>query len=377
MYKTFDHNNKNDTTKEPMFFGATPNIARYDIQKYPVFEKLITKHLGFFWRPEEINLMKDAKDFKELSDHEKHIFLSNLKYQTLLDSIQGRSPNVALLPVVSLPELETLIETWSFSETIHSRSYTYIIRNIVNNSDEVFRSILENDSIINRAKSVSKYYDEFIEYSQWYSLLGYGTHIVNGNKVEILEKVLKTKFIRMIYSINILEGIRFYVSFACSWAFAELKKMEGNAKIISFICRDENIHLGITQNIIKYLKTGDDPYMAELINDMEDEIIQMYQDAVEQEKAWAEYLFKDGSIIGLNEKILNSYVEFIANKRMRSIGLTQIFNQPSNPLPWTDNWIRSKGKQVAPQETEIESYVIGAIDNDLDKLSKGLNNFVL
>jgi ribonucleoside-diphosphate reductase beta chain len=362
----FSHK-KVDFTTQPMFFGEEPNVARYDVQKYSAFEKLTDQQLSFFWRPDEFDLMKDARDFKKLEPHEKFIFLSNLKYQILLDSVQGRSPNIALLPFVSIPELEVCIETWSFFETIHSRSYTHIIRNIMSDPSDVFDVILDDEKILARASSVTQYYNDFIKYGKWYELLGAGTHTINGEKLEISTKELKRKLYLTLMSVYILEGIRFYVSFACSFAFAELDKMEGNAKIISFIARDEALHLGITTNILRnYINDKEnDKEMSAVVKECEEEVYQMFADAVQEEKDWAKYLFKDGSIIGLNDQLLCSYVEYMANKRMRSLGLKGPYDQPNNPLSWTQYWLSSKEKQVAPQETEIESYLIGAIENDI------------
>jgi ribonucleoside-diphosphate reductase beta chain len=365
-----------DMLSQPMFFGSTPNTARYDIQKYPIFEKQIDKMLGYFWRPQEVDLTQDSKDFKGLTDHERHIFLSNLQRQILLDSVQGRSPNMAMLPHVSLPELETLIETWSFFETIHSRSYTYIIQNVYPNPTEVFDSIMTNEHIVNDATEITKYYDSFIEYGTWYNLLGEGTHVVNGSEVEINEYELKTRLYKMLVSVNILEGDRFYVSFACSWAFAQQQnKMEGNAKIIKFICRDENLHLATTQTMLKNL-VKEDPTYAKIAEECNDEIIQMYTDAVDQEKSWAAYLFKDGSLLGLNEQLLCDYVEYIANRRLRAIGLPQQYKQPNDPLSWTKHWINSDSVQVAPQETEITSYTVGEIKQDVET-GETFKDFVL
>lgn len=354
-----------DFTKQFMFFGEQPNVSRYDVQRYPVFEKLIEKHHGFFWTPQEVDLNKDAIDFKNLSDHEKHIFMANLKYQTLLDSVQGRAPNLALLPFVSVPELETLIETWSFSETMHSRAYTHILRNILSNPSVAFDDIVRNSDIMERAESVTSYYDDLITYGGIYNALGEGTHKVHGTKVEITLRELKRKLVRCVASINILEGVRFYVSFACSFAFAENDVMEGNAKEITLIARDENLHLAITQNIIKKWSSGqDDPEMQELFEEEKEGITAMYDDAVAQEKSWAAYLFKDGSMMGLNDRILNEYVEYIAGKRMRAIGINNDYSK-RNPLSWTDKYLISSDNQVAPQETEITSYIVGGISHDI------------
>ena len=361
--------NRNDVdfTKQFMFFGEQPNVARYDVQRFPIFETLIEKHLGFFWKPDEVDLNKDSIDFKRLSDHEKHIFMENLKYQTLLDSVQGRAPNLALLPYVSIPELETLIETWSFSETIHSRSYTHILRNILSNPSIAFDDIIRNTNIMKRANAVTKYYDEFMQYAQLYDIYGEGATVeLNGKKVKLRDRERKRLLLRCIASINILEGARFYVSFACSFAFAENDLMEGNAKIIGLIARDENLHLAITQNILKKWSSGqDDPVMQELFHEELGNIEQMYLDAVEQEKEWSAYLFKDGSMMGLNDRILNEYVEYIAGKRMRAIGIKNDFSK-KNPLSWTDKYLNSSDNQVAPQETEITSYIVGGVEHDID-----------
>lgn len=376
-YTTFSKN-KNNQLLEPMFFGQNVNVARYDQQKHEVFEKLIEKQLSFFWRPEEIDVSKDAIDYRNLPEHEKHIFISNLKYQTLLDSVQGRGPNIAFLPIVSIPELETWVETWSFSETIHSRSYTHIIRNIVNDPSIVFEDIVDNVSIQKRAKAVSKYYDDLILESQLYQLHGEGIWYKQNEETGELEtskenktgwkqitlRGLKKKLYLCIQSVNALEAIRFYVSFACSFAFAERKLMEGNAKIIKFIARDEALHLVGTQWMINLMNSGkDDPEMKEIAEECKQESIQLFLDVVEQEKDWAKYLFQDGSMIGLNYDILVGYLEFITNERMDAIGLGKPFpNRTSNPLPWMNNWLYSDNVQVAPQEVEVSSYLVGQIN---------------
>ncbi len=339
-----------------MFFGDNVNVARYDQQRYPIFEALIEKQLSFFWRPEEVDVSQDRSDYRNLPEHEKHIFISNLKYQTLLDSIQGRSPNVAFLPLVSIPELETWIETWSFSETIHSRSYTHIIRNIVNDPAEIFDNIVNNENIIERAGDISKYYDDLIQ-----SSLNY----IRGDRSGLRE--IKKKLYLCMMSVNILEAIRFYVSFACSFAFAERRLMEGNAKIIRLIARDEALHLTGTQHILNIMQSGqDDPEFAEIAKECEAECIEMFRHAAEQEKNWAKYLFKDGSMIGLNYDILSQYVEYITNLRMNAVGLKPIFDGKSqNPIPWINAWLVSDNVQVAPQEVEVSSYLVGQIDSEV------------
>ncbi|MEE2023627.1 MULTISPECIES: class Ia ribonucleoside-diphosphate reductase subunit beta [Alkalimonas] len=365
-YTTFNRE-INDQMKEPMFFGNPVNVSRYDQQKYPIFEKLIEKQLSFFWRPEEVDVSKDRIDFQNLPEHEKHIFLSNLKYQTLLDSVQGRSPNVALLPLVSLPELETWIETWAFSETIHSRSYTHIVRNISSEPHKVFDDIMLNQNIMERAEDVTRYYDDLIESFSLYNLCGSGTHNVNGVSKSVSLRDLKKKLYLCLMSVNVLEAIRFYVSFACSFAFAERELMEGNAKIIKLIARDEALHLTGTQHMLNIIAAGeDDPEMGEIAKECEQDAIAIFKKAAEQEKAWAAYLFKDGSMIGLNKDILCQYVEYITNNRMQAIGLKPIYSTNQNPIPWINAWLVSDNVQVAPQEAEISSYLVGQIDNQVD-----------
>ena len=366
-YSTFCQT-QNDQLKEPMFFGQSVNVARYDQQKHEVFERLIEKQLSFFWRPEEVDVSHDRIDYQALPPHEQHIFISNLKYQTLLDSIQGRSPNVALLPLVSIPELETWIETWAFSETIHSRSYTHIIRNIVNNPGQVFDDIITNEQILKRAGSISHYYDDLIESTALYNLHGEGTHTVAGREVTITLRGLKKKLYLCLMSVNALEAIRFYVSFACSFAFAERELMEGNAKIIKMIARDEALHLTGTQHMLNLMRTGqDDPEMAEIAAECEQACFEIFKEAAIQEKEWAEYLFQDGSMIGLNKDILCQYVEYITNLRMSAVGLQPAFaGTKQNPIPWINTWLSSDNVQVAPQEVEVSSYLVGQIDSEVN-----------
>ena len=365
-YSTFSKQ-ANNPLQEPMFFGQTVNVARFDQQKHEIFEKLIEKQLSFFWRPEEVDVSRDRIDYQALPAHEQHIFLSNLKYQTLLDSIQGRSPNVALLPLVSLPELETWIETWAFSETIHSRSYTHIIRNLVKDPALVFDDIVVNQEIIKRADDIASYYDELIAATQLWQQFGEGEHLLNGKTVQVSLYELKKKLYLCLMSVNALEAIRFYVSFACSFAFAERELMEGNAKIIKLIARDEALHLTGTQHMLNLLQSGkDDPQMAQIAAECRDESQALFLRAAEQEKEWAEYLFKDGSMIGLNRDILCQYVEFITNVRMQAVGLTPPFADKPNPLPWINAWLSSDNVQVAPQEVEVSSYLVGQIDSEMN-----------
>jgi len=355
--KTVFNREKVDFTKSHMFFGPDQNTQRYDVFKFPVFDKLNQTMLGYFWRPEEVSLQKDRSDYANFRPEQKHIFTANLKYQTLLDSVQGRGPCLAFLPHVSIPELEGCIVTWDFFETIHSRSYTHIMKNVYADPTEVLDTILDDDKIIERAISVTKNYDAFTEAADNHIHLKKGT----------MRDVKKKLFLAMM-NVNILEGLRFYVSFACTFAFGELKLMEGSAKIISLIARDESQHLALSLHILKnWMRGEDDKEFASIAKECEAEVYEMWKTCVEEEKAWAHHLMKDGSIIGLNERLLGSYVEFIANKRLKALGYKPIFDTPTsqNPLPWTQHWLSSSGLQVAPQETEVESYIVGGIKQDV------------
>ena len=357
-----------DVKKQPMFFGKPLGIQRYDSYKYPIFEKLTQQQLSYFWRPEEVSLQKDRSDYQLLRPEQKHIFTSNLKYQIMLDSVQGRGPGMAFMPYCSLPELEACMNVWEFMEMIHSRSYTYIIKNVYPNTNEVFDTILKDDQILERATSVTSAYDDFINAAHQFDNSNEWVHALEGVDVALNSRYeLKRKLFRAVSTVNILEGIRFYVSFACSFAFGELKLMEGSAKIISLIARDENQHLVITQNILNNWRKGDDPEMKRIMKEEEPWLYQQFKNTVDQERRWAEYLFKEGSMIGLNDKLLCQYVEWIANRRLKAIGLDPIYDisAKNNPLPWTQHWISSKGLQVAPQETEVESYVVGGIKQDV------------
>lgn len=357
-----------DTLNQPMFFGKPLGIQRYDVNKYPVFYKLTQEQLGAFWRPEEFPLQKDRSDYLKLRPEQKHIFTSNLKYQIMLDSVQGRGPGLAFLPYCSLPELEACMTVWQFMEMIHSYSYTYIIKNVYANPSEVFDTIINDDKILERAASVTGTYDDYIQSSQSYAssnLWKFNNEGVEAGKTELYE--VKRKLYRAISNVNILEGIRFYVSFACSFAFGELHLMENSAKIISKIALDERYHLAITQNILTKWKNGDDPDMVKIAKEEEPLVYKMFEDTVNEEKRWAQYLFKDGSMIGLNEKLLCNYVEWISNRRMKAIGLKPLYDIPANnnPLPWTDHWLNSKEVQPPPQEETLESYVVGGVKQDI------------
>jgi ribonucleoside-diphosphate reductase beta chain len=365
-YSTFQQE-KNDQLLEPMFFGNHVNVSRYDQQKHPVFEKLIEKSLSFFWRPEEINLTRDSIDWKSLPECEKHIFISNLKYQTLLDSIAARSVSTMFLPVVSLPELETLFETHAFYETIHSRSYTHIIRNMFDDPSVVFDDIIVNPAILKRASSITVYFDDFIQKNMQLEVLGEGSHNVKGEMITVSLRKTKEALFRAMCALNALESIRFYVSFACSFAFAERKLLEANAKVIRLIARDENLHKNETSTILNLWSSGqDDPEMKQISIDLKEEGRQIFLDAVEQEKEWAKELFKFGSMIGLNEAIICQFIEYTAHHSMKAIGLDSPYLVESNPLPWMRNYLETDALQVAPQEAEISSYLVGQIDSSID-----------
>ena len=338
-----------DTTKEPLFFGKGLNLQRYDKQKYKKLYDLFLQHLSFYWRPEEVSLEKERADYEKLTEQQKFIFTKNLGYQILLDSVQSRGIS-HLLEDCSNPELEAFAKTWEFFETLHSYSYTYIIKNVYSNPSDVFDNILTDPEIIKRTTSVTKYYD----------------NLINSLPEDTIENKKKKLYLTLV-SINILEGIRFYVSFACSYCFAQNKSMEGNAKIISLINRDENLHLAFTQNILKYLNTEQSEGFMDIAKELQEVVKKMFKDAAEEEMEWARYLFKDGSMLGLNDEILIQYMKHLCNKRSKAVGIGNIFEETQNPINWIKNWTESKHVQVAPQETQIETYKVGSFKQDTSK----------
>ena len=358
---------QNDQMKEPMFFGQNVNVARYDQAKYPIFLDLTERQLSFFWRPNEIDVSKDRIFVHNVEPHKLTIFLNNLKYQTLLDSVQGRAPALALAPIASLPELENWILTWTFSETIHSRSYTHIIRNLLNDPNEVFNDIVINKEIKKRAADISHYYDEVIITNSVAEIFGQGIHTVNGKKYDTRLRSRKKGLYLLLHCINALEAIRFYVSFACTFAFGQEKTFMANTDIMRLIARDEALHLTGTQHMINILASGkDDPEFADIAKECANEAQAIFEQTVDQEKQWAEFLFKDGSILGLNEKILGQYVEYVAGNRMRAVGLKNPYNTRENPIPWINMWLNSDKLQSAPQERENVAYLIGQMDTSLN-----------
>lgn len=345
---------KVDHLNQPMFFGEELNTARYDVMKYPRFDDFIQQQLGYFWRPEEVDISDDINDFKnKLTPQEQRVFILNLQYQTLLDSVQGRSPNLALLPIVSLPELETWIETWSFSETIHSRSYTYIIKNVFDNPSEVLDQVMEIPEITRRASMVTEAYDCLIDAAQDRQCAMY---------------FKKLALFKAMISVYALEAIRFYVSFACTFSFADRGVMEGNGKIMKFIARDEFLHQGATHYILtRWLKGQDDPVMQEIVHDNMDWIEKILLETYKQEVEWAEFLFCEGSIRGLNLETIKGFLGWITNTRLNDLGIEGklIDEAPDmNPIPWIDSYLESSKVQIAPQEAELSSYVGGAVDNN-------------
>jgi ribonucleoside-diphosphate reductase beta chain len=336
---------------QPLFLGKDLGVQRYDQLKYPIFKKLDSKQMENFWRPEEIELKKDRNDFATLTDNEKFIFTSNLKYQTMLDSVICRGVPT-LLEFVTNSELEACLMTWQFFEKIHSQSYSYIIQNVYADSREVFDGIYEDKEIMKRAKSAIEDYNNLM-----------GMACSTSSKAELKKQIYMT-----VISINILEAIRFYVSFICSFAFAENKKMVGNADIIKLIKRDEALHLTNTQEILKILNTEESEGFTKTAEQCQDAAIEMFERAATEEKEWASYLFKDGSIIGLNEAVLHQYIDWLCMSRRKTIGLPYD-NVGKNPIAgWTESWMKSDSVQVAPQEHEITSYKIGASTNDLDDM---------
>lgn len=379
-----------DVLAEPMFFGSGLGIARYDIQRHKVFEELSEKQLSFFWRPEEVNLMMDAAQFNKLPQFQQNIFTNNLKYQSLLDSIQGRAPSAALQALISDPSLDTWVATWTFSETIHSRSYTHIMRNLYADPSKVFDEILLDDAIMKRAESIGRYYDDVIEKTRiWQNVKESHTIALEkrnldleNNELQIELRVLtgkvknaKYELMRSLYLclhvINALEAIRFYVSFACTFNFHKnMEIMEGNAKIMKFIARDEQLHLKGTQYIIRQLQLGTDgDEWVKIAQECEQEAVDIFMEVNRQEKEWATHLFKDGTCPGINVQSMGAFVDYLTVSRMKQCGLPcPITDAPTrHPYPWIREYLNSDAVQAAPQEVEISSYLVAQIDNDVDE----------
>lgn len=367
---------------EPMFFGSGLGLARYDIQRHRVFEELIEKSLSFFWRPEEVNLMMDAAQFNKLPQYQQNIFTNNLKYQSLLDSIQGRAPSAVLMSLISDPSLDTWVATWTFSETIHSRSYTHIMRNLYTDPSKVFDEIVLDEAIMKRAESIGRYYDDvLIKTRYWENAkadIEYQKEI-NADE-DVIEDAIehemywKRELMRSLYLclhvINALEAIRFYVSFACTFNFHKnMEIMEGNAKIMKFIARDEQLHLKGTQYIIRQLQSGTDgDQWVKIAQECEQEAVDIFMEVNRQEKDWAVHLFKDGDVPGLNTNSMWSFIDYLTVSRMKQCGLPcPITDAPvKHPYPWIREYLNSDNVQSAPQEVELSSYLVAQIDNDVD-----------
>ncbi|EFY2706745.1 ribonucleotide-diphosphate reductase subunit beta [Shigella sonnei] len=379
---TVFNTNPVDVLKEPMFFGSGLGIARYDIQRHKVFEDLTEKQLSFFWRPEEVNLMMDAAQFNKLPQYQQNIFTNNLKYQSLLDSIQGRAPSAVLMSLISDPSLDTWVATWTFSETIHSRSYTHIMRNLYTDPSKVFDEIVLNKAIMKRAESIGRYYDDVLDKTRiWenakenfsyfaeneYDLEAYSNSLTH---LEECKRDLMKSLYLCLHVINALEAIRFYVSFACTFNFHKnMEIMEGNAKIMKFIARDEQLHLKGTQYIIRQLQSGTDgDEWVKIAKECEQEAVDIFMEVNRQEKDWAVHLFKDGDVPGLNTNSMWSFIDYLTVSRMKQCGLPCPITgaQVKHPYPWIREYLNSDNVQSAPQEVELSSYLVAQIDNDVD-----------
>lgn len=349
--------NKRHHTDHLAFFDDPVEIQRFDVVRHSWLEKLNNQQLSFFWRPEEVDVTKDKADYESMSPAEQHIFTANLKRQIALDTVQGREPLKAFLPIASSPENEAWTAIWSFSELIHSRSYTHIIRGVLNNPSEVFDGISDIPEITELQADLDKYYDEL---EKWNFLKE--AKETYGMDVDYCTRSHKKAAYLALVSVNALEAIRFFVSFACSFAQMEInKKMEGNSKIIKLISRDESLHLVYTQRVLNRL-IKEDPEWLEVAEESKDEALQIMIEVAQQEKDWAEYLFKEGSMLGLNNQICCDYVDWLATKRCTAIGLEYPYEAPSkNPLPWMDSWLSSASKQTALQEAENDSYLLGIV----------------
>jgi ribonucleoside-diphosphate reductase beta chain len=330
------------TSSDKLFFGESGHgIARYDTVRYPQFLKIDERMKSLYWRPQEIDVGQERASFNKMNEPEQFVFTENLSRQIMLDSIQGRAPSLAFLPHCTDPSLENCITTWSFFETIHSESYTHIIRAIYPDPSAVFDRIPQITSIVDCAVSITQAYDELM---------------ANPNKENLYMGLVAA---------NALEALRFYVSFACTFSFAERGLVEGSAKLVKLIARDEAQHLALVQHILKVLER-DDPDYVQIIQDNRRRAKDVFNAAAHQEKAWASHLFSKGSILGLNEKILNQYVDYLLVKRKHAVGLTTTAkSKVEHPIPWIEKWYSGSGVQVAPQEVEVSSYLTGSVVNDM------------
>ena len=341
--------------KRKMFLDGAVTVQRFEEYRHPRIAKFEELARGFFWVPEEISLTKDKMDHKDASDAVKHIFTSNLLRQTALDSIQGRAPNQIFGPVCSLPELEALISNWSFFETnIHSKSYSHIIRNVYGVPKEEFNKIHDTAEIVDMAANIGRYYEDL--------------HILNCKKecgIEVTTHEHKRAIWLALHASYALEAFRFMVSFATSLAMVENKIYIGNGNIISLILQDEILHAEWTAWIINNV-TKDDTDFVKLQAECADEVYAMYMEVIGEEKAWADYLFKLGPVIGLNAIILKDFVDYTAFTRLKEIGIKYQGDYPkSSPIPWFNRHVDINKKQSALQETESTNYVVGVMSNEV------------
>lgn len=344
--------------KRTMFLDpAGPvTVQRFEEVKYPKIQKFEDTARGFFWVPEEISLTKDKIDHRDATEAIKHIFTSNLLRQTALDSIQGRAPSQVFSPVISIPELESLVSNWSFFETnIHSKSYSHIIRNIYSVPKEEFNRIHDTKEIVDMASSVGRYYDRLHQFN-----------CIKETGAPVNEDVHIMAIYLALHASYALEAFRFMVSFATSLAMVENKIYIGNGNIISLILQDELLHAEWTAWLINQV-VKEDPRFTTAATECQVEVQQMYQSVIDEEKAWADYLFKKGPVIGLNSDILKDFVDWTAYNRLKDIGIRYWGTHPKNtPIPWFNKHLNIHKKQAALQETESTNYVIGIMSNTVD-----------
>jgi ribonucleoside-diphosphate reductase beta chain len=360
----FNRDSNYDYAQQPMFFGESTSIARYESPKHPTIENLTVQALSFFWRPEEINLTTDSSQFKKLHPRDQRTFTLNLLYQAIMDTVQGSAPSEILGPICSDIGLDTWIQTWTFFETIHSRSYTHIIRNLYSNPTEIFDSVVLDDQIMARAASICKYYDELeIKWTL------YSADKIRGIATEEQLYELKKAFYLCLHTINALEAIRFFVSFINTFNFFETQKvMEGNSKIMTFIARDENLHHQGTRYMIKRLQSGEEgPEWIKIAEECREEATNIFLATNEQEKEWCKYVYQSGAPQGLSVGLVSDYIDYATVPRMNELGLdsSSIVAPKRNPFPWLTKFLKSNTVQAAPQEVEIGSYLVSQIDNDI------------
>lgn len=382
---------------EPLFFGTGRNQQRYDKKRFPFYFERAQTMQSFFWKPKEISLIKDRADFKKLSEAQEFVFKSNISYQVLLDSVQGRTPAMLFLPFCTNPEFERCTIIWTDFEGIHSESYSHILQEIYADPSVIFDDIMKNEEIKKRAGSVVKYLEDaytkgiMYQFQQLFNIeteqdfepftIAFQLFIdaknkklkeENENAVELniephfvsLHELKKALYLSIV-AINVLEGLRFYVSFACSFAFAEIGLLLGNANILKLIARDEITHLSLTQKAINTFRKKANEGFMDVAAECEAESLKIYEEAIMEEKEWASYLFSKGSILGLNEQILHLYIDHLAHERMKAIGLKPFTKAVANPITWIDKWFHTENVQDAPQETEITDYLVSAITMDV------------